>query len=95
MPEITVRHQQNAHRGEEVVLTIELPEELVASVVDIIRSHSDCLIVVAPQGWMNNPDNQADFAQVMKVLPERIDGALHRRANDNPAARPRVRFRRG
>ncbi len=95
MPEITIRHGQNAHRQEEVVIHSEVPDELVAPVVEIIRSHSDCLVVVAPQDWMNNPANQTDLARVVEVLPERIDGALHHRSNHAPGARPRVRFRRG
>lgn len=49
MPEITIRHQHDGRGEEEVVLNTDVLEVQVALVVAIIRSHSDCIIVVTPQ----------------------------------------------
>lgn len=94
MPAINIRHQQNAKRQEEGELSTELPDELVAPVLEIIQAHSDCLIIVAPEGWMNNPANRHDFARVVEVFPERVDGALNQHGNGNAGAPARRHLRR-
>ena len=83
MPEIETGHQRDGCGQEDTALRAALPDELVSLVVGIIRSHSDCLVIVAPQGWMNNEEHRIDFAQVMEVLSLRFGGALHGRADDH------------
>jgi hypothetical protein len=91
MPELSVKHQRDARGREEVVLCADLPDEILARVVEIIRAHSDCLVIMTPHTWMDNYDNQNDFLRVMEVLPERFAGALHWRPDNDSRARPRNR----